>query len=104
MSWIKPSKALPKQGVKVLCLTNGDVCVAQRFGRLWFPIPFCDSIYATCGEPDFWKAIELPLGLKGAMKVSVNDGKIIDMDQFEKDYPEDFNEFVETLKKGMKRP
>jgi hypothetical protein len=104
MRWFKPSEGLPKQGVRVLCVSKGDVWVAQRMGKYWFPIPFCDSIYATCTEPDLWCFIDLPNGLTGGMKVAVDNGKLIDMDAFEKQHPEEFNDFVETLKKGMRNP
>ncbi len=95
MKWISPKDELPPQGKKILYLKNGDVYVVQRFKDLWLPIPFYDSEYNFHDEPELWTDIELPNGLTGKIFVHDDTGRVMDVDEFEMFYPDDYEELVE---------
>jgi len=96
--WIKSSLRKPPQGKKVLCFTNGDIDVRQRFKDYWFPIPYVDSESDNSGEPEYWQDIDFPPCYYGYMQV-FHEGKFYKMDEWEKVNPEAFNELVEDMAK-----
>ncbi len=100
MEWITVGKiwALPQQGRKILWWDKGDCWVAQRFGNYWFPIPFTDSQFARTDPPEKWAYVDCPDGYSGLMRIEKN-GQLIDFDQLEEFYPEDFKIFLDHLKK-----
>jgi len=95
--WFKPKEKKPEQGKKILCMHQGDLYVAQRFGDYWFSVPFYDSQFSRYFEPDLWQDIDFPEGLKGKMKVCVNGG-FYDIDSLEKFHPDVYDQ----LKEGQK--
>ena len=68
MNWFRPEDKLPPQGKKILYFDHGDICVVQRFGKYWLPIPFADSKYKFTVAPKLWADIEVPIGFTGRMK------------------------------------
>lgn len=101
-NWIKSSIRKPPQGKKVLCFTKGDLDVRQRFKNYWIPIPYVDSKCADIDEPELWQEIEFPSPYTGYMQVLVEGKELMNMDQFEKHCPEEFNEMVESMVKMFK--
>jgi hypothetical protein len=99
MKWISPKDELPPQGKKILYLKNGDVYVVQRFKELWLPVPFYDSEFTFHEEPELWADIELPNGLTGKMKFQLHSGKMMEVDDYEMFYPDDYEELVEEQRK-----
>lgn len=96
-NWIETRLRKPPQGKKVLCFDKGDLSVRQRFKDYWFPIPYVDSEYADINPPELWQEIEFPKGFTGFLKLVALDGKNYTVDEFEKNYPEDFNDLVEDM-------
>lgn len=92
-SWKNPKVFIPDQGKKVLCMNKGDFYVAQRMGEYWLSIPFCDSKYAYSSPPDLWCEIDFPEGFTGKLHFGV-DGEMLDLDEFEKRYPDQYMEFL----------
>ena len=113
MEWIKYSEHnLPPQGLKVLCFTKGDAFVAQTFNykgkRWWVPIPFSDSKFALkhSDPPEYWAYIKFPRGYEGYIEIGVTDNpkkkpKTMRFDEFEKQRPEDHEEFVGMLVENL---
>jgi|SRR5580765_4243880 len=100
--WHLSSEELPSQGTKILCFDKGDVWVAQRFQECWFPIPFCDSKLASYQPPEKWSYIEFPDGYYGKMRVQATlRGRLMDMDEFEKEHPKKFLKIKNTMKFEM---
>lgn len=97
--WYSPSVYLPDQGKKVLCFTNGDVDVRQRFKDYWIPIPYTDSSVADMKAPELWQEIDFPEPYTGYIK-AMKKNKIMTIDEFEKNYPKDYEIFVENLING----
>lgn len=96
--WIEPRLRKPPQGKKVLCFNNGDIDVRHRFKDYWIPIPYTDSKHADLEEPKMWQEIECPPGFTGFMRViDGEDGKLYNMDEWEKVNPKEFNELVEKM-------
>jgi hypothetical protein len=87
--WYYPIENLPEQGKKVLCFSNGDLVVKQRFGIYWFPIPFVDSAFANIDIPEKWQEIDFPDGYTGKIYIMLN-GEKLDMDTLEKKNPDIF--------------
>lgn len=97
MSWlITYANPLPPQGTKVLCFTKGDVYVAQRFAKYWYPIPFTDSLFVDIQAPEMWKHISMPEGYTGKTTVRV-DEMIVDIDTLQKLYPEEYYDLVKSF-------
>lgn len=96
MRWLSPDYQLPPQGTKVLCFTDGDVWVAQRFREYWFPIPYCDSKIATSDAPELWRPIDFPPGYKGKMIFTI-DGESYDADGVDIHHPEGYTGFIQVM-------
>lgn len=100
MNWIDPKDKLPPQGKKILYFKNGDIYVVQKLAEHWIPIPFTDSIYAKLNTPDLWCDIEPPNGLKGYMRILVDDTYYL-VDELEIHHPDVYEEFIESLLKSI---
>lgn len=96
MLWIKTKNRLPPQGKKVLCFTDGDCHVAQRFGKYWFPIPFTDSKFARIDPPQFWCDIVMPEPYEGRMRILIDKG-LYDIDTLQKKHKAAYRQFVNLL-------
>ena len=105
LDWKSPKDELPTQGLFVLCWWDGLVYCCRRMGDYWFPIPFVDSSYAHYNPPEKWAYITFPDGYTGKLRFKDADPKgvdrLLEMDEFELFYPEDFQEFVQMIKKSM---
>ncbi len=96
MTWIETRLRLPPQGKKVLWFKKGDCWVAQRFGKYWFSIPFCDARCARIDAPVMWKDISLPDCFHGYMKV-YTENKYYMIDELEKEHNDIYRDFVNAL-------
>lgn len=111
MEWIKYSKYnIPPQGLKVLCFTKGDLYVSQvvkyKNKDYWIPIPFTDSILAKghIDPPDYWCYVSFPETYQGYLRVSVEGGPLINLDELEHQHPENHKDFAEMLIESVGKP
>lgn len=60
--WFETSKGQhPPEGLKVLCMHEGDFYVSQKFGDIYAPLPMCDSnVACRLVNPEKWQYIEFP--------------------------------------------
>lgn len=99
MKWIDPKDKLPPQGKKIIWFKSGDMCVVQRYGKLWCPIPFHDSRYACTMAPDLWADIEAPPGYTGKMYLGLSGHKqLLDLDEIEMFYPLVYADFIQAAR------
>jgi ABC-type uncharacterized transport system YnjBCD substrate-binding protein len=99
MQWIDPNEELPPQGKKILWFKAGDICVVQRYGDLWCPIPFFDSRFAATEKPELWAYIEPPHGFTGKTYIKPNGcKKPLDIDEIQMCYPVLYEQFIEGIK------
>ncbi len=96
MTWIQTRLRLPPQGKKVLWFNDGDCWVAQRFGKYWFPIPFCDSTLARIDAPVMWQDISLPDRFHGYMQLYI-ENKFYTIDEVEKEHNDVYRHFVNQI-------
>ena len=97
MRWIDPKDELPPQGKKVVWFKAGDMCVVQRYGNLWCPIPYHDSRYATTEAPELWADIEPPEGYTGKVYLQLSGHKkLLDLDEIEAFYPVVYKDFIQA--------
>jgi hypothetical protein len=98
IKWIDPKDKLPPQGKKVLYCDHGDICVAQRYGHLWVPIPFVDSQFRFHKAPELWAEFNIPNGFSG--KVHLQLGKrMLSIDEFEQEFPEEYKDLIDKKAK-----
>lgn len=111
MQWIKLSKYnLPPQGLKILCFRKGDLWVARRINykgkNYWIEIPYGgDKGSISTDEPHYWMRLDLPEDCTGFIKVGINDGNPLTLDELQREDPQYHEEFVEMfvmLSTGMK--
>ena len=103
MDWISPKKKLPPQGKKILCFDKGDIYVALRFGKYWFPIPFLDARFATHLEPELWADIVPPEGYTGLIRTVVKE-RMYNMDELEINHYDSYKILVDGFLKAMNTP
>ena len=99
--WYTPEEKLPEQGKKVLSMDQGDFFILQRFKDFWFSMPFNDSKYSRFHAPEMWQEIDFPNGFTGKIFVRVKD-EFIDIDELEKKYPKEFDNFINDMMKHFK--
>lgn len=92
-NWNDPNKIFPPQGLKILIMRNGDFTVFQRMGKYWLLIGFQDSEHCILSQPEAWSYIDFPSGYTGKVRIQI-DGKVLDMDEYEKIFPEEFEKMV----------
>ncbi len=95
IKWIDPKLRLPPQGKKILYFSKGDIYVVQRFSHMWLPIPFLDSEYVFSEPPELWAEFNIPNNMTGKMHI-IPEGHsdMIDIDTFEKRFPNEYSEFL----------
>lgn len=94
--WISPDDKKPPQGKKLICFSNGDVTIRQRFNNYWFPIPYLDSKFTDIDEPTLWKDIGMPEDYTGRMYVEVKNVRY-SIDELEITHPEVFFDLLKNL-------
>lgn len=95
MDWQSPKVEQPPQGQKILWLKDGDVYVAQRFGDKYFT--YIRKAAEMLEHPTLWAYFEMPEPYTGQMKVSLDDGDLMPIDDFEQNHPEEYKEFISSL-------
>lgn len=106
MEWIKLSQYnLPPQGLKILCFRQGDLWVARRLelkGKSYYlEIPYGGKTSAILtDEPDYWMHLELPEKYTGFIKVGINGGEPLTLDELQRVDKLFHEEFVEMFIKS----
>ena len=97
VDWISVKDRLPRQGQKVLCERKGDVYVAIRIKDRFLCFPFNSHKFCIDFQfPELWTPINFPKKMEGLLYVLI-EGEKMDMDGFEKKYPEWFERFADDL-------
>lgn len=87
MEWIKYHRLNPPpQGLKIVCFKGGDLWIARRINHkgqdYWLEIPFGGKKGAiSTGIPDYWMKLDLPEGYTGFLKLHVEDGPLLTLDE-----------------------
>lgn len=98
--WRCCKKDPSETGKKVLCNRKGDLFVAIRLKTFYVPMPFADHYFSPdLSHPDQWCEIDFPDRLTGLIRVLPEGikGELITLSEYEIDYPDQFNEFANSL-------
>ena len=110
MEWIKYSEYnMPPQGLKILCFRKGDLWVARRFDykgkNIWLEITYGgDKGSVLTDPPEYWVQVELPQGFTGYMKVGLDEGELMTIDQLQECNREKHEEFVQFIVDTVVKP